>query len=68
MAKNAKTVFVCGECGSENSKWVGKCPVCGAWNSMFEEKVVSLDENYRRRRTSGRGNSADGSKAAPGKP
>ena len=68
MAKNAKTVFVCGECGSENSKWVGKCPVCGAWNSMFEEKVVALDENDRRRRTSGRGTSADGSKAAPGKP
>ena len=43
MAKKAKTVFVCNECGSESAKWVGQCPVCGAWNSMFEQKVVDFD-------------------------
>lgn len=53
MAKKAKTVFVCNECGSENSKWVGQCPVCGAWNSMFEEKVIDFNEDDKRRRTSG---------------
>ena len=35
MAKKAKTVFVCQECGYESPKWQGQC-VCGAWNSMVE--------------------------------
>lgn len=66
MAKKAKTVFVCSQCGSESSKWVGKCPVCGAWNSMFEEKVVDFDAEDRRRRTSSR--AADGTVRAVGRP
>ena len=53
MAKKAKTVFVCNECGSESAKWVGQCPVCGAWNSMFEQKVVDFDASDKRRRTAG---------------
>lgn len=60
MAKKAKTVFVCNECGSESAKWVGQCPVCGAWNSMFEQKVVEFNENDKRRRTSGVSGSAGG--------
>ncbi len=36
MAKQAKTVFFCGECGYESGKWLGKCPVCGSWNTMVE--------------------------------
>ncbi len=54
MAKKAKTVFVCQECGYESSKWMGQC-ICGAWNSMVEEKIPVIDENDRRRRTSGAG-------------
>lgn len=38
MAKKAKTVFVCQECGYESPKWMGQC-ICGAWNTMVEEKV-----------------------------
>lgn len=52
MAKKAKTVWVCQECGYESPKWIGQC-ICGAWNSMVEEKVV--DESAAgdvRRRTS----------------
>ncbi len=49
--KKAKTIFVCNECGSENSKWMGQCPVCGAWNSFFEQKVVDVDEKDSRRRS-----------------
>lgn len=60
MAKKAKTVFVCNECGSESAKWVGQCPVCGAWNSMFEQKVVEFNENDKRRRTSAASGSAGG--------
>lgn len=49
MAKKAKTVFVCQECGYESHKWMGQC-ICGAWNSMVEEKVVETIENDTRRR------------------
>lgn len=51
MAKKAKTVFMCQECGYESPKWVGQC-ICGAWNSMVEEKVVEIDDKDKRRRTS----------------
>lgn len=49
MAKKAKTVFVCQECGYESPKWQGQC-VCGAWNSMVEEKVLSASGSDIRRR------------------
>ena len=62
MAKKAKTIFVCQECGYESPKWMGKC-ICGAWDSMVEEKIVDLPENDNRRR--GSGVKGDGGKAAP---
>ena len=49
MAKKAKTVFVCQECGYECPKWQGQC-VCGAWNSMVEEKVLPASGSDIRRR------------------
>ena len=53
MAKKAKTVFVCQECGYESPKWQGQC-ICGAWNSMVEEKVVPASDSVdKRRRGSG---------------
>lgn len=52
MAKKAKTVFVCQECGYESAKWQGQC-ICGAWNSMVEEKVLPSSENSDKRRRSG---------------
>ena len=51
MAKKAKTVFVCQECGNESPRWMGQC-ICGAWNSMVEEKVVEAPANDTRRRAS----------------
>ncbi len=51
MARKAKTVFMCQECGYESPKWMGQC-ICGAWNSMVEEKIVEIDEKDKRRRTS----------------
>lgn len=53
MAKKSKTVFVCQECGYESPKWMGQC-ICGAWNTMVEEKVIDLDAEDKRRRTSAR--------------
>ena len=40
MAKTAKTIFVCNECGYESAKWMGKCPACNSWNTFFEQKIV----------------------------
>ena len=49
MAKKAKTVYVCQECGYESPQWMGQC-ICGAWNSFVEEKVLpELKEDTRRR-------------------
>ena len=65
MAKKAKTVFVCQECGYESPKWMGQC-ICGAWNSFVEEKVVELPENdHRRRGSSVKAAMTGGSGAAP---
>ncbi len=60
MAKKAKTVFVCQECGYESPKWMGRC-ICGAWDSMVEEKIQELPEKDSRRR----GSSGAGGMAVP---
>jgi DNA repair protein RadA/Sms len=33
---DAKTIYVCKECGKETSKWLGRCPDCNQWNSFTE--------------------------------
>jgi DNA repair protein RadA/Sms len=38
MAK-ARSIFVCGDCGTQQPRWVGRCPGCGAWDSFAEESV-----------------------------
>ncbi len=64
MAKRAKTVFVCQECGYESPKWMGQC-ICGAWGSFVEEKVDLEPENDPRSR-SARGLSGPGGIGAAG--
>jgi len=61
MAKKAKTVFVCQECGYESPKWMGQC-ICGAWNSFVEEKIIDIDVDDKRSRSKASfgGNSAAG--------
>ncbi len=44
MSPQAKTVFICTECGYESSKWLGKCPGCNAWNTL-EEEIISFSKN-----------------------
>lgn len=44
------TIYVCRECGREESKWTGKCPDCGSWNS-FEEKSITPAKNIDRTKT-----------------
>lgn len=38
MAKT-RTVFICQQCGNQQSRWLGKCPDCGAWDSFAEQTV-----------------------------
>jgi len=58
MAKKAKTVFVCQECGYESARWLAQC-ICGAWNSFVEEKVPEFSEDDSRRRGSAAGGRTD---------
>ncbi|MBR5272999.1 MAG: DNA repair protein RadA [Clostridia bacterium] len=37
MATKSKLVYVCTQCGKENTKWYGQCPGCGEWNTLVEE-------------------------------
>ena len=40
MARKARSVFRCGECGAEHPKWGGRCDACGNWNTLVEEPVT----------------------------
>lgn len=37
----SRSVYVCQQCGNEQSKWVGRCPDCGEWNSLVEQVVTT---------------------------
>ncbi len=39
--KKSKSVFLCGNCGREESRWLGRCPECGEWNSFTETVAQS---------------------------
>ncbi len=55
MAKS-KAIFICQECGHQETRWLGKCPSCNNWNTFAESirekkggsrshgKKFSLDE------------------------
>ncbi|NBX16201.1 MAG: DNA repair protein RadA [Proteobacteria bacterium] len=47
MKSSKKTVFVCGQCGSQQPKWLGKCPDCNAWNSFSEDIVTDKQTVHR---------------------
>ena len=56
MAKSARPLFFCGECGYESAKWLGKCPGCGSWNTLVETSALPLSDIYSieaRRSTTG---------------
>jgi DNA repair protein RadA/Sms len=37
MAKAARSIFVCQNCGTIAPRWTGKCAACGEWNTIVEE-------------------------------
>ena len=48
MAKDAKTIYTCSECGGTNPKWLGKCPHCNAWNTLEESTAESASASRHR--------------------
>lgn len=48
MAKT-KTVYVCGDCGSEFAKWQGQCNDCKEWNTLTRLSVDSAQGASRRK-------------------
>jgi len=51
MARNS--LFVCQQCGNEESKWFGKCPDCGQWGSLVETAVItSKSSKFQKSKTS----------------
>ncbi len=48
MAKDAKTIYTCTECGGTNPKWLGKCPHCNAWNTLEESVAESASASRHR--------------------
>ncbi|MDN5861993.1 MAG: AAA family ATPase, partial [Salinisphaera sp.] len=43
----AKSVFVCEQCGATQPKWAGRCPDCGAWNSFAETVAAGKGASAR---------------------
>lgn len=54
MAKKAKTIYMCSECGNEYPSWQGQCSYCGSWNTIIEQKILDASDPKldSRRRTS----------------
>src|SRR5215468_7422142 len=40
MAK-ARSVFVCQNCGAQQTRWLGRCPDCQEWNTLVEERIAA---------------------------
>jgi DNA repair protein RadA/Sms len=36
-----RTVFVCQNCGVQQTRWLGRCPDCQQWNTLVEERVAA---------------------------
>jgi len=42
-----KTIYLCQECGHENSKWLGQCPECSSWNSFVEDVISKTPRSMK---------------------
>lgn len=32
-----RTIYVCQQCGAQQSRWMGRCPDCNTWDSLVEQ-------------------------------
>jgi len=49
MAREAKTIYTCNECGGTSPKWLGQCPACSAWNTLVEGVAESIGAGRNQR-------------------
>ncbi|HRP27299.1 MAG TPA: DNA repair protein RadA [Burkholderiaceae bacterium] len=49
MAREAKTIYTCSECGGTSPKWLGQCPACSAWNTLVEGVAESIGAGRNQR-------------------
>jgi len=50
-----QSLYVCQQCGNEESKWHGKCPTCGEWGSLVEApKPISYKSGSKRAQSAGK--------------
>jgi DNA repair protein RadA/Sms len=55
MAKAARSLFVCQNCGAVAPRWTGKCSSCGEWNTITEEaRSTSAPGSHDAKAASGR--------------
>ena len=36
-----RSIFVCQNCGAQQTRWLGRCPDCQEWNTLVEERVAT---------------------------
>lgn len=44
MAKKARSIHTCSECGYSSPKWLGRCPECGSWGTLTESTPSPVDK------------------------
>lgn len=53
MAKKARSIHTCTECGYSSPKWLGRCPECGSWGTLQESSAPSPAGSAARAAVSG---------------
>jgi DNA repair protein RadA/Sms len=53
MAKASTTIYVCENCGNEQTQWSGKCPMCQEWNTLREVRGLKASKGPAGRQSSG---------------
>lgn len=48
MAKT-RSIYVCQQCGAQQTRWMGKCPDCGTWDSLVEQLEAKQPASARLR-------------------
>src|SRR3990172_9004968 len=55
MAKAARSLFVCQNCGAMAPRWTGRCASCGEWNTITEEaRSVTAPGSFDAKSAAGR--------------
>jgi len=48
LARKARTLHTCSECGYSSPKWLGRCPECGSWGTLVESGATPASSSSAR--------------------